>query len=336
MISKHACLLILLAVLSACLMEAAAVCHGSAEAADDEQQTLYFRRVGAQRILDPEPGDQAVKDNIVSLIFFWDGYFVERPFVLSGLNMELHLDGTVVNTAANCKIVVALTRNGTTVYSKEVLSAQFPEGEWPIDIVADQSIYPGIDLHRGDELSFYFQQKQNFNPLDFRYNGTGSRDDSHLVLELDDVDYPYAQIDHDVIDLSVELGGTADTTFGISNWGFDRLHYDLELPQGEQILSYGDMEDPADTWAISGESNHDFYNVRFTAAQTCTLTSARMLFSTVGTVGEPDLVVYVWDDSSGFPGAKLDSVVIPNGISVTVFDGTATGFTSDHSAECAR
>ena len=38
-----------------------------------------------------------------------------------------------------------------------------------------------------------------------------------------------------------------------------------------------------------------------------------MLFSTDGTVGEPDLVVYVWDDSSGFPGAKLDSVVIPNG-----------------------
>jgi len=313
MISKNACLLVLTMILVACLMETVLALDGFAETGVEEQQTLYFRRAGAQRILDPEPGDQAVSDNVASLIFFWGGYVAERPFVLDRLGMELHLDGTVVNPSANSTIVVALTRKGSTVYSEEVYSLPpVPSGERPIDIVTEQAIYPGIEVHRGDELSFYFQQKQNLNPLNFRYNGTGSRDDSRLILELGDVDYPYVQLDHESIDLSVEPGGAVDTTFQIINLGFDRLHYDLELPQGQQILEYGDMEDPADTWSLSGGSNKDDYNVRFTPAQICTLTSARMLFSADGTMGEPDAVVYVWEDSSGFPGAKIDSVVIPN------------------------
>jgi hypothetical protein len=309
MIPKSTCLFILLA---ACLMGFTLPPGGLDEARAEKEQTLYFRRVGPLRILDPEPGEQAVKDNIASLIYFWGDYVAERPFILDRLSMELHLDGTVVNPSANSTIVVALTRKGSTVYSEEVFSAPLPAGERPIDIVTGQTIYPGITFNRGDELSFYFQQKQNLNPLDFRYNGAGGRDDSRLILELGDVDYPYVQIEPAGIDLSAEPGDSADAVFEITNWGFDRLHYDLELPQGQQILGYGDMEDPDRTWAISGESNNDYYNVRFTAAQTCTLTSARMLFSTDGTVGQPDLVVYVWDDSSGFPGTKLDSVVIPN------------------------
>jgi len=296
-----------------CIMGLARPPGGSAEALAEEEQTLYFRKVGPLRTLDPEPGEQAVKDNVASLIYIWGDYVAERPFVLDRISMELHLDGTIVNSSVSSRIVVAVTRRGSTVYSGEVytLDPGF-EGERPIDIVTGQTIYPGIIYNRGDKMSFYFQQKQNLNPLDFRYNGTGSRDDSHLILELGDVDYPYVQVDPAGIDLSAEPGDSADAVFEIRNWGFRRLHYGLELPQGQQILGYGDMEDPDRTWATSGESNNDYYNVRFTAAQTCTLTSARMLFSADGTVGQPDLMVYVWDDSSGFPGAKLDSVVIPN------------------------
>ena len=313
MIVKKMLPVVLLAMLFGCFLESAAAQDGPADAAVDEQQTLYFRRVGTQRILDPEAGDQAVRDNVSSFIYFWGDYVAERPFLLNHLNLELHLDGTVVNPSINSVIVVALTRNGSTVLSEEILSLPpVPSGERPIDILTEQALYPAIMFNQGDELAFYFQQRQNLNPLFFRYNGTGSRDDSHLVLGLGDVDYPYAQLSPAGIDLSVEEGGSADTAFEITNWGFNRLHYNLDLPHGQQILSYGDMEDPASSWALSEQSNQNFYNVRFTPAQTCTLTSARMLFSTDGTLGQPDLMVYVWDDSSGFPGTKLDSVMVPN------------------------
>jgi len=313
MIVKKMLLPVLLAMLSGCFMERAVAQDGPADADLDEQQTLYFRKVGTQRILDPEAGDQAVSDNISSFIYFWGDYVVERPFLLNHLGLELHLDGNVVNPSDSSVIVVALTRNGSTIFSEEVYSLPpVASGERPIDILTEQALYPEITFNRGDELAFYFQQRQNLNPLNFRYNGTGSRDDSRLILGLGDVDYPYAHLDPAGIDLTVEEGGSADTAFEITNWGFDRLHYDLDLPQGQQILSYGDMEDQANTWAVSQESNQNFYNVRFTPAQICTLALARMLFSAEGTLGQPDLMVYVWDDSSGFPGAKLDSVMVPN------------------------
>jgi hypothetical protein len=312
MTAKSVLLPILLAMLSVGFVEPIPAGGGAVDKEIDEQVTLYFRRVGQQRFLDPQAGDQAIKDNVSSFLYFWGGYTAERPFLLTNLGLELHLDGTVVSSSVGSSIKVAITRRGNTVYTEEVVSLPpLPVGERPIDIVTDQDIYPGISFNPGDELAFYFQQKQNLNPLDFRYNGTGTRDDSHLILELGDTDYPYVQVDPANIILSVEEGGVADTSFEIINQAFGRLHYDLELPQGQQILSYGDMEDPANTWALSEESNQDFYNVRFTPAQACTLTSAQMLFSADETLGQPDLIVYVWDDSSGFPGAKQDSVVVP-------------------------
>ena len=306
-------LLILLVMVSGCSVEKALAHDEPADMKIDEQQTLYFRKEGGQRFLDLQAGDHSVNENVYHYLYRWGDYHIDRPSVLNHLSLELHLDGTVVSSSANSIIEVAITRNGVDIYAEEVCSLPpLPSGERPIDILTDQDIYPGIVFNHGDELAFYFQQIVNLNPCRFRYNGTGSREDSHLVLELGDVDYPYVHLDPAAIDLSVESGGSVDSTFEITNWGFDRLHYDPELPQGQRILTCGDMEDPAETWAISGTSNNDFYNVRFTPAQLCTLTSVRMLFSPDGTQGQPDLVVYVWDDSSGFPGAKIDSVLILN------------------------
>jgi hypothetical protein len=312
-------LLILLVMLSGCPLEKALARDGPADAKVDDQQTLYFRKVGEQRFLDPQAGNQSVNENVYHFLYRWGDYLADRPFVLNRLGLELHLDGTVVSSSANSIIKVAVTRNGVTIYSEEVYSLPpVPSGERPIDILTDEVIYPGIAFNRGDELAFYFLGIQNLSPCRFRYNGTGDRDESHMIISLGDVDDPYVQVNPVSIVLSVEEGASADTSFEITNWGFDRLHYVLDLPQGQQILSYGDMEDPANTWAISEQFDQDLFNVRFSPAQICTLTSARMLFSPDGTLGQPDLVVYVWDDSSGFPGAKLDSVAIPNG-SINLF-----------------
>jgi hypothetical protein len=278
-----------------------------------EQQTLYFRREEGVRYLDSAPGSQLVEDNVSSFIRFWGGYHFDHPFELNTFDMELHLDVSIDQVTSSSRIVVAMMRNGNVVFSSTVWEMpQGMVGPRQVDIIAQEHFFPGVTFNQGDEIAFFFQQTSNLDPCTFRYNGPGSRDNSHLTIHLDGTDYPVVELVPSGIDLSLDPGGSADTVCGITNLGAGRMHYDLDLPQEQQILSYNDGDDPAIDWIISDQFGQDYFNVRFTPAQDCTLRSAQLLLSPDSTQGQPDLMIYVWDDVGGLPGMKLDSVLVPN------------------------
>ncbi|MDH3891533.1 MAG: thrombospondin type 3 repeat-containing protein [candidate division Zixibacteria bacterium] len=59
----------------------------------------------------------------------------------------------------------------------------------------------------------------------------------------------------------------------------------------------------------------DFFNTRFNIPPTkiCTLNSTSLAFAGSQMTGNPDLMIYLWDDNgSGFPGDVLDSILVPN------------------------
>jgi len=48
-----------------------------------DEQTLYFRKSGSKRYLNPSPGEQPVIENVYGIFYFWGDYVVETPFVLN-------------------------------------------------------------------------------------------------------------------------------------------------------------------------------------------------------------------------------------------------------------
>jgi hypothetical protein len=285
--------------------------QGLSEKSFDEL-TVYMRRISGKRTFDPAPGDQVINENVYHALISWGDYYVERPFDLKILSLHLHFDVTIMSTAASSKIKIAIQRNGNVVHSSDIY--QLPSGQSgnrQVDIMLNETIYPTIAFHQGDEIGFYFQQINNLNPCNFRHNGPAGRDDSHLTFELQSPDYPYVRLSPTDFDLSIDPGATMDTTLEINNLGYRHLLYSVNLPQGPDTLSFDHLI-PSHFWSLSDQYGQDFLNVRFTPAQTLTLQRARLLLSEDGSSGNPDLMVYVWDDSEGFPGAKLDSVLVPH------------------------
>lgn len=273
--------------------------------------TLYFRKFSSNRYLDLTPGAQAVNENVYHALFVWEGYHAEQAFALASLDVHLHLDATVISAQAASTIEIAIRRNGSTVFTSEVYGAPpGASGTFPVDILSEVTIYPPITYNQGDELGFRFQQIENLSPCQFRYNDAACRDDSHLTIERQRPDYPMIELSPVGFDLALDQGTTLDTTLELANVGNQPLYYNLNLPQGLHRFRYDDNI-PTHDWPLSDQYGQDLLNVRFSPAQVCTLKSAEFLFSEDGSSGEPDLVVYVWDDSEGFPGAKLDSIQVP-------------------------
>lgn len=295
---------------------------GPARGADDARQalsgksfdelTLYMRKISGKRTFDAAPGDQLINENVYHVLISWGDYYVERPFDLKALGMNLHFDVTIMSTAASSKIRIAILRNGNAVHSSDIY--QLPAGQSgsrQVDIQLSETIYPTIAFNQGDEIGFYFQQIENLNPCKFRYNGPDGRDDSRLVFELQSPDYPYVMLNPTDFDLSIDPGATMDTTLELTNLGYRHLVYSVNLPQGPVTLTFDDLI-PNQRWSLSDQYGQDFLNVRFTPAQALTLQAAQLLLSEDGSSGSPDLMVYVWDDAEGFPGAKLDSALVPH------------------------
>jgi len=68
-------------------------------------------------------------------------------------------------------------------------------------------------------------------------------------------------------------------------------------------------------WTIPDAYGDDLFNMRFTseANYSCTLYYGWLLMNGPAMTGTPDMMVYLWDDDGfGFPGNKLDSVLVPN------------------------
>jgi len=273
------------------------------------QDTLYFRKQGGNRWLDPAPGSQAVSENVSGALFMWGGYYAQQPFSLGTLRLHLNLDVTILSAAEPSLIKREISRRGIIVYTTVIY--ELPAGQSgtrQVDILTDQTIYPAISFNQGDELSFRFQKTDNLLPCKFRYNDEGGRDDSHLIVERSGPDFPVIELSPTDFVISIEPEAMADTTLKITNVGSRRLSCDVKLPLGLKTLLYHD-EDETQSWSISDQYGQDLYNVRFSPAQDCTLKLARLLLSQHGTAGSPDLMVYAWEDADGFPGAKLDSVL---------------------------
>ena len=274
--------------------------------------TLYFRKILGNRFLDPTPGDQVVIENVYHALSVWGDYNVERTFVLSSISLQLHFDATIISSEASSKIDIAILRNGNIVYTTDIYD--FPPGhtgDLQLDILAEVNIYPPISFNQRDEVGLFFSKIDNLSPCRFRYNGETSRDNSHLTMELQRPDFGIVEFTPAAFDISLEPGASFDTMLVLTNGGGSYVSYDLCLPQEQENLRYDDSE-PAQWWSLSDQYGQDLFNVRFTPAQTCTLKSVRFLLSEDGSSGNADLMVYVWYDSDGFPGAKLDSVLIPN------------------------
>ncbi len=279
---------------------------------DADELTLYFRKISGNRLLDPMPGEQAISENVFGALAVWGGYYVQRTFTLSSLTLQLYFDVYVVPGQTTSRIEIDIRRNGSTVYTTDVyeLPPGHP-GNRQVDILADVNIHPAVDFNQGDELGFHFYHIVNLNPCLFRYNGETDRDDSRLTVELQRPDFGIVEFTPAAFDISLETGASCDTMLVLTNGGGYYVRYDLCLPQEQENLRYDDSE-PAQWWSLSDQYGQDLLNVRFTPAQAGTLTSARFLLSEEGTSGSPDLMVYIWDDDGGFPGAKLDSALVPH------------------------
>ncbi len=279
---------------------------------DADELTLYLRKSSGNRFLDPVPGEQAISENVYGALAVWGGYYVERTFTLSSLTLQLHFDVYVVSEQASSRIEIDIRRNGSIVYTTDVY--ELPpghSGSHQVDILADVMVYPVVDFNQGDELGFHFYQILNLSPCQFRYNGETGRNDSRLTVELQRPDFGIVEFTPAVFDISLEPGASCGTILVLTNGGGKYVRYDLCLPQEQENLRYDDSE-PAQWWSLSDQYGQDLFNVRFTPAQAGTLTSAQFLLSEEGTSGTPDLMVYIWDDDGGFPGAKLDSALVPH------------------------
>ncbi len=274
--------------------------------------SLYFRKISAARVLHPTAGDEALSENVYHALFIWEGYHVERSQMLAVLNLDLHLDATILSVTSASRIDIGLWRNGEMVYTETIfdLPAGFT-GAREIDIQSELDIIPAITFNKGDEIGFNFSRIDNLNPCLFRYNGGAGRDNSRLNLQLQNPEHGILEWNPADFDISLSQDASCDTFVELSNVGGLLLWFNLRLPDGGEILSYDDGG-PSQRWSISNQYGRDLFNVRFTPAQDCTLRSARLLLAPENTVGSPDLMVYVWDDSSEFPGSKLDSVLVPH------------------------
>ncbi len=97
----------------------------------------------------------------------------------------------------------------------------------------------------------------------------------------------------------------------------------------EEILRYDD-DSAYYYWCIPHELGLDLFNVRFTPAWDCVLKSAEFLF--YRKVGNGPVRIYVWDDTSGYPFQKIDSVDVPDP-SVQLYPcWTTVDFTSKNAA----
>jgi len=276
-----------------------------------EDRTLYFRKIGDNRLLDLVVGNQLVSENVAQFLFIWADYYAEKPFVLNSIALHLHLDAHIVDGSAASKIDVDIMRNGSIISTTNIY--ELPPGhigDRQLDLFTNEDIYPTVTFNRGDELGFYFRRTDNLNPCDFRYNGAADRDDSHLTIEFEKPNFALIESIPIAFDLTLEEGEILDTTFEINNLGLQPVHYDLSLPQGQETLYHHDLS-AALWWIISDQQGQDYYNVRFTPAQNCTLKSVRFRFFRNASSGNPDLMIYIWNDSGAFPGAKLDSTLIP-------------------------
>jgi len=117
-----------------------------------------------------------------------------------------------------------------------------------------------------------------------------------------------------------------------SAWGlFKDPAYELKVQAvllGElDTLKYDDEDD--DTlyvFTIPDEYGDDLFNVRFTPAWDYSLKSAHFLFHY--TTGDPAVRIYVWEDTSGFPAQKVDSVDVPHVNIQSYPDWTIVDFSS--------
>jgi hypothetical protein len=276
-----------------------------------ESDTLYARKIGSTRLLDPVAGNQLVRENVTQSLSAWAGYYAESPFVLNSVVFHLHLDVHIVSATATSKIDIDITRNGNTIFTTNIYELPpSPTGDRQLDLFTVEDIYPTVTFNQGDELGFYFRRVDNLNPCNFRYNGAGGRDDSHLTIEFEKPNFALIELIPIGFDLALEEGEILDTTFEINNLGLQPLQCDLSLPQGQETLYHHDLS-VGQWWIISDQQGQDYYNVRFTPAQDCTLKSVRFRLYRNASSGIPDLMIYVWDDSGTFPGAKLDSTLIP-------------------------
>ncbi len=90
-------------------------------------------------------------------------------------------------------------------------------------------------------------------------------------------------------------------------------------------------------WQQPDQYGDSLFNMRFTADANydCTLKVAHLLMYAPGTIGDPDMRVYLWDDDGfGFPGMKLDSVDVPFSTISTEFtnQGNLAFISADFSA----
>lgn len=275
-----------------------------------ESDTLYARKIGSTRFLDPVAGDQLVSENVTQSLSVWDGYYAESPFVLNSVALHLHLDVHIVSATATSKIEIDITRNGNIIFTTSIYELPpGPTGDRQLDLFTSEDIYPTVTFNQRDELGFYFRRVDNLNPCNFRYNGAGGRDDSHLTIEFEKPNYALMELSPIEFDVILEEEDVLDTTLEIASVGRRTLRYNLYLPEGLDTLHYDDGI-PQHWWPISDQYGRDFFNVRLTPAQTCTLKTSRFLLAEDGSPGNSDLMVYVWDDSQGFPATKLDSALI--------------------------
>lgn len=252
-----------------------------------------------------------MSENVSQSLFVWDGYYAESPFVLNSIAFHLHLDVHIVSAAAASKIDIDITRNGNIIFTTSIYELPpGPVGDRQLDIITEEDIYPTVTFNQGDEVGFYFRRVDNLNPCNFRYNGAGGRDDSHLTIEFEKPNYALMELSPIEFDVTLEEEEVLDTTLLIASVGRRTLSYNLYLPEGLDTLHYDDGT-PMYWWPISDQYGRDLFNVRFTPAQTCTLKSGLFLLAEEGSPGNSDLMVYIWDDSQGFPATKLDSALIP-------------------------
>jgi serine protease len=103
------------------------------------------------------------------------------------------------------------------------------------------------------------------------------------------------------------------------------LNYEGTEPGGQDTLKYDDNT-ALYYFPIPDAYGDDLFNVRFTPAWDYVLKSAQFLF--YDKIGNGAVRIYVWDDTSGFPAQKIDSVDVPHANIQLYPDWTIVGFSS--------
>ena len=89
-----------------------------------------------------------------------------------------------------------------------------------------------------------------------------------------------------------------------------RIIYEGGIPEEEDILIFYDDCVSSSVFRIPDKWGDDLFNVRFTPAWDYVLKSAQFLF--YRKIGNGAVRIYVWDDTSGYPFQKIDSVDVPD------------------------